>query len=178
MPADADLTITFRLVDLVTPEIMGVIETLARQENASREHDRFVTGEITAEAYEQWCRVNLLSPPESLTGLCTRCRQPITGPDDYPDAHHDCAMQGMDEGFLVDALERGIEQLADGMRDYLRSRRLPLESPQTRALVNAVADALFALRSTLHGRAPRPTSCCDASASSPEPGANGSGREQ
>ena len=112
-----------------------------------------------------------------------RCHRPFGGEivradeDDAASECFDCQMQALDAGFLADAAERGIEDMADGLRDYLATRRLVVESPETRALVNAIASALYALRSTLHGRAPRPTSCCDASASSPEPGADGSGRE-
>ena len=115
---------------------------------------------------------------------CPRCTRPFSdeivraNEDDAASECFDCQMQALDAGFLADAAERGIEDMADGLRDYLAARRLIVESPETRALVNAIADALYSLRSTLHGRAPRPTSCCDASVSSPEPDADGSGREQ
>ena len=114
---------------------------------------------------------------------CPRCKRPFSAEivradeEDAASECFDCAMQTLDEGFLADAIERGIETLADGLRDYLGSRRAGLESRETTERVAVIGHVLYLLRSTIHGRAPRTTSCCDASASSPEPGADGSGRE-
>ena len=102
------------------------LETITRQENASREHDRFVLGEIPPATCDRWCRVNLLD-------------------DDAAEAR---GMQTMDEGFFADAVERGIEQLAEGPRDYLKSRRDRLESRETAEQVAVVREALRILRAS------------------------------
>ena len=64
------------------------------------------------------------------------------------------------------------------------SRVTSSKSTARKAASTAIAKIPFALAQHIarvyrptHGRAPRPTSFCDASASSPEPGADGSGRE-
>lgn len=82
--------------------------------------------------------------------LCARCHQPMTDPDtDYAEEHADCGDQTLDEGFLDSSVERGIEELADGLADFLRSTRPQCQSAATTEQVARVEVALFLLRSTL-----------------------------